>query len=237
MAHRGLRVLLSGIFLLFVAPPARGQTSDPPPRKPPIEEIIVVGTAIQRTPIDSPYAVSVVDREALEQQGSPLMVDLFKNLGVSQGVVGERSSWYGSVKFSGRVADLADEKRHAELPWISIPARDHQPRRMAVPSILCELSRCRRSPGPTRHHGVLRSDPALVHPVRLGIRSQAQASTGPAGRHMAPGRGLRHHPGTAALSLACRRSRWRRHRHPRPVASRPPGCQTLYPQAVEGSGE
>ena len=27
------------------------------------------------------------------------------------------------------------------------------------------------------------------------------------------------------------------HRHPRPVASRPPGCQTLYPQAVEGSGE
>ena len=51
------------------------------------------------------------------------------------------------------------------------------------------------------------------------------------------GRGLRHHPGTAALSLACRRSRWRRHRHPRPVASRPPGCQTLYPQAVEGSGE
>ena len=85
----------------------------------------------------------------------------------------------GSVKFSGRVADLADEKRHAELPWISIPARDHQPRRMAVPSILCELSRCRRSPGPTRHHGVLRSDPALVHPVRLGIRSQAQASTGP----------------------------------------------------------
>ena len=31
---------------------------------------------------------------------------------------------------------------------------------------------------------------------------------GPAGRHLAPGRGLRHHPGTAALSLACRRSRW-----------------------------
>ena len=93
---------------------------------------------------------------------------------------------------------MADEKRHAELPWISIPARDHQPRRMAVPSILCELSRCRRSPGPTRHHGVLRSNPALVHPVRFGIRSKAQASTGPAGRHMALGRGLRHHPGTAA---------------------------------------
>ena len=52
-----------------------------------IEEIVVVGTAmvvgtaIRGTLIDEPYAVSVVDREQLEQQGSPLMVDLFKNLG------------------------------------------------------------------------------------------------------------------------------------------------------------
>ena len=58
-----------------------------------------------------------------------------------------------------------------------------------------------------------------------------------AGRHLAPGRGLRHHPGTAALSLACRRSRWRRPRYPRPVASRLPGCQTLFSQAVEGPRE
>ena len=104
MTHRNLRVALSVMFLLFVAPPARGQTSDPPPKKNPIEEIIVVGTAIQRTPIDSPYAVSVVDREALEQQGSPLMVDLFKNLGVSHGVVGERSSWYNSSQ-SGTIPE------------------------------------------------------------------------------------------------------------------------------------
>ena len=45
---------------------------------------------------------------------------------------------------------------------------------------------------------------------------------------------LRHHPGTAALSLARRRSRWRRHRYPRPVASRLPGGHTLFSQAVEG---
>ena len=114
----------------------------------------------------------------------------------------------GPVKFSGSVADLADETRHAELPWISIPTRHYQPRRLAVSPLRCELSRCRRSPGPTRHYGVLRSDPAVVPHVRFSIRSPAQASTGPAGRHLAPGRGLRHHPGTAALSLACRRSRW-----------------------------
>ena len=114
----------------------------------------------------------------------------------------------GTVKFSGSVADLADETRHAELPRISIPTRHYQPRRLAVSPLRCERSRCRRSPGPTRHDGVLRSDPAVVPHVRFSIRSPAQASTGPAGRHLAPGRGLRHHPGTAALSLACRRSRW-----------------------------
>ena len=91
---------------------------------------------------------------------------------------------------------------------------------LPVSPLRCEPSRCRRSPGRTRPHGVLRSDPAVVPHVRFGIRSPAQASTGPAGRHLAAGRGLHHHPGTAALSLACRRSRWRRHRYPRPVASR-----------------
>ncbi len=38
----------------------------------------------------------------------------------------------GIVKFSGSVADLADEPRHAERPWLSISPRDHQPRRLAV---------------------------------------------------------------------------------------------------------
>ena len=37
----------------------------------------------------------------------------------------------------------------------------------------------------------------------------------------------------SALSLACRRSRWRRPRYSRPVASRLPGCHTLFPQVVE----
>ena len=106
----------------------------------------------------------------------------------------------GTVKFSGSVADLVNETRHAKLPRIPLSPRDHQPRRLAVSPLRCELSRCRRSSGPTRHHGVLRSDPAVVPHGRFSIRSPAQASTGPTGRHLAPGRGLRHHPGTAALS-------------------------------------
>ena len=69
------------------------QTAAPPEA---IEEVVVVGTAIRGTPIDAPHAVSVVDRDALERQGFPLMVDLFKRLGASNGVVGERSSWYNT---------------------------------------------------------------------------------------------------------------------------------------------
>ncbi len=113
----------------------------------------------------------------------------------------------GIVKFSGSVADLADEPRHAERPWLSIAPRDHQPRRLAVSPRRCERARCRRSPGPTRPHGVLRSDPAVVPHGWFSRHAPAHASTGPAGRHRAPGRGLRHPPGPAALSLACRRKR------------------------------
>ena len=94
---------------------------------------------------------------------------------------------------------------------------------------------CRRYDGQEVDRGSPRArDPCTNAQVRCGIRSQAHASTGPAGRHLAPGRGLRHHPGTAALSLARRRSRWRRPRYPRPVASRLPGGHTLFSQALEG---
>ncbi len=92
----------------------------------------------------------------------------------------------GTVKCSGSVADLADEPRHAERPWLSIAPRDHQPRRLAVSPRRCERSRCRRSPGPPRPHGVLRSDPAVVPHGWFSRRAPAHASTGPAGRHSGP---------------------------------------------------
>ena len=58
--------------------------------------VAVTGTAIAAPAIDMPHAVTVVSRETLEQQGSTQIVDLFKNLSVSHGVVGERNSWYNS---------------------------------------------------------------------------------------------------------------------------------------------
>lgn len=61
-----------------------------------IEEVVVLGSAIPDTPIDQAHAVTAVDRSDMEQQGSPLLVDIMKNLGPSNGVVGERQSWYNS---------------------------------------------------------------------------------------------------------------------------------------------
>ena len=58
-----------------------------------IEEVIVTGTAISGTPIDSPYAVDTVDRQALADRGAPSLTDLFKTLGANAGAIGEVTSW------------------------------------------------------------------------------------------------------------------------------------------------
>ena len=61
------------------------------------EEVQVTGTAIRETPIDSPASVAVLNRDTMVQQGAPQLVDLFKNLTISSGVLGEVNSWYGGA--------------------------------------------------------------------------------------------------------------------------------------------
>lgn len=61
-----------------------------------LEEVVVVGSVIRGTPVDASHAVTIVDRDSFENQGAPLVVDLMKNLGGSNGVTGERSGWYNS---------------------------------------------------------------------------------------------------------------------------------------------
>ncbi len=58
--------------------------------------VVATGTAIDVPAINLPNAVAVVNRETLQEQGAPQLVDLFKNIGASHGVVGERNSWYNS---------------------------------------------------------------------------------------------------------------------------------------------
>ena len=73
---------------------------------------------------------------------------------------------HGTVKFSGRVADLVDETRHAKLPRIPFSPRDHQPHRLAVSP--CAAASCREDDG--RPVEVGGQEPASNHPKRLSLR-------------------------------------------------------------------
>lgn len=73
-----------------------------------IEEVVVIGTAIKGTPIDSPFAVTSMDRDRLEASGSPTWSDFFKGLGASRGVVGERSSAFNSKQFNTVASSVAN---------------------------------------------------------------------------------------------------------------------------------
>ena len=77
---------------LVIGMPATAQDQDTDE----IEEVVVVGSVIRGTPVDASHAVTTIDRITLESQGSPLVVDIMKNLSASNGVTGERSGWYNS---------------------------------------------------------------------------------------------------------------------------------------------
>ncbi len=136
----------------------------------------------------------------------------------------------------GCLADWPDDKLHIQLPWIQIPAGDHQLCCLALLPILPELPRCRRSSGRTGDHRQLRGDPIVVSEIRPCLHSYPQAATRSPGRHVAPGRTLPHHPGAAAVSLACGRSRRRRDRHSAPASPRSTCGVTVLPHAAQESG-
>ena len=70
--------------------------------------VAVTGTAIDAPAINMPHAVTVISRDTLEQQGATQLVDLFRNLSVSHGVVGERNSWYNSNQPSTLTENVAN---------------------------------------------------------------------------------------------------------------------------------
>ena len=86
-------VYLTVLFVsLVLGIPTEAQTTE----ESELEEVVVVGSVIRGTPIDASHAVTIVDRDTFEKQGAPLVVDIMKNLGGSNGVTGERSGWYNS---------------------------------------------------------------------------------------------------------------------------------------------
>ena len=92
--------------------------------------VAVTGTAIDAPAINMPHAVAVVSRETMVQQGSTQLVDLFKNLSVSHGVIGERNSWYNSnqpATLTENVANVNLRGLGASRTLVLLNGRRHVP--------------------------------------------------------------------------------------------------------------
>ncbi|MXX33655.1 MAG: TonB-dependent receptor plug domain-containing protein, partial [Gemmatimonadetes bacterium] len=71
-----------------------------------VDELVVTGTAFSESPVELPYAVSVMGRRTLAEQGAPQSFDLFRNVTASSGILGARQGWY-TTRPPGLVTETA----------------------------------------------------------------------------------------------------------------------------------
>jgi iron complex outermembrane receptor protein len=62
-----------------------------------IEEVIVTGSFIRGTPIDTASPVTVLSRDGLQKQGAPSMVEMVRRLSASSGVDGESNQFQSNA--------------------------------------------------------------------------------------------------------------------------------------------
>lgn len=62
-----------------------------------IEEVVVTGSYIKGTPIDSESPVTVLDRDQLTRQGSPSIVEIVRRISASSGVDGESNQFQSNA--------------------------------------------------------------------------------------------------------------------------------------------
>ncbi len=62
-----------------------------------IEEVVVTGSFIKGTPIDSESPVTVLERDQLIRQGSPSIVEIVRRLSASSGVDGESNQFQSNA--------------------------------------------------------------------------------------------------------------------------------------------
>lgn len=62
-----------------------------------VEEIVVTGSNIRGTPIDSPSSIQILKREDLEAQGSPTLTEIVRSLGISSGNLGETNQFQANA--------------------------------------------------------------------------------------------------------------------------------------------
>jgi len=62
-----------------------------------IEEVVVTGSFIRGTPIDAESPVTILERDGLQKQGAPTMVEMVRRLSVSSGVDGESNQFQSNA--------------------------------------------------------------------------------------------------------------------------------------------
>jgi hypothetical protein len=83
----------------------------------------------------------------------------------------------GIVKLRRQLAEWADDEPRRQLPRLPIPPGDHQSRHLALPPVLFEFPRHRRSPRSAGHHRILRGYSAVVSEVRsCAVRRHRRSS-------------------------------------------------------------
>ena len=89
MKSKWVKLATTGIMSACLATTAFGADE--------IEEVIVTGSYIKGTPIDSESPVTVLKREELAKQGAPSIVEMVRRLSASSGVDGESNQFQSNA--------------------------------------------------------------------------------------------------------------------------------------------
>jgi len=90
-----------------------------------IEEIIVTGSYIRGTPTDAELPVAVISREDMEEVGSPSVIELVRNLGVTSGNIGETNQFQAGGQANEGMATINLRGLGAARTLVLINGRRH----------------------------------------------------------------------------------------------------------------
>ncbi len=90
-----------------------------------IEEIVVTGSHIKGTPTDAELPVDVVNRQDMEEIGSPSVIELVRNLGVTSGNLGETNQFQAGGQANEGMATINLRGLGASRTLVLINGRRH----------------------------------------------------------------------------------------------------------------
>ena len=90
-----------------------------------IEEIVVTGSHIKGTPTDAELPVDVISRQDMEEVGSPSVIEMVRNLGVTSGNIGETNQFQAGGQANEGMATINLRGLGASRTLVLINGRRH----------------------------------------------------------------------------------------------------------------